>query len=411
LKRRVVVTGLGLVCSQGERPDEVFRAWCEGKSGTALQTVGDEPHSISLALAVCSTFNVEALLGRSKLSTMDRVSQLSTVAASSAWSDAGLDDLDDELRESVGVLWGTSGGGLQTTEKGYRSLFLSGRSRISPLSVVLGMCSAAASHIALKLRLGGDCLTYSIACASSAVAIGEAFRRIQTGQAEIMVAGGGEAMMPYGFLKAWDSMRVMAPSGTNPELSCRPFSADRQGLVIGEGAASLVLEDFESAKKRGANIYAELVGYGNSCDHFHLTAPNAEGQLRALKKALNDAALNVDEIDFVNAHGTATIEGDPVEISSLKALLGAQAPCTMISSTKSMHGHLLGAAGAIEVLATVMSLHNSIVLPTANLSLVDASCQGLDHVTSARAQTGSKVALSNSFAFGGSNAVLAIKAI
>jgi 3-oxoacyl-[acyl-carrier-protein] synthase II len=411
VKRRVVITGLGLVCSQGDQIEEVFKAWCSGQSGIATHSMGDAPHSITLALALSANFNAEAALGRSKLSTMDRVSQLSTVAASSAWADAGLDDLDDEFRESIGVQWGTSGGGLQTTEKGYRSLFLSGRSRISPLSVVLGMCSAAASHIALKLRLGGDCLTYSIACASSAVAIGEAFRRVQTGQAEIMVAGGGEAMMPYGFLKAWDSMRVMAPGGNNPEWSCRPFSADRQGLVIGEGAASLILEDYEHAKKRGVKIYAELIGYGNSCDHFHLTAPNAEGQIRALRKALKDASLNVDDIDFINAHGTATIEGDPVEISALKTFLGAQASTTMISSTKSMHGHLLGAAGAIEAVATVMSLHKSIVLPTANLNAVDDACQGLDHVTAARDSTGRTIALSNSFAFGGSNTVLAIKAI
>jgi 3-oxoacyl-[acyl-carrier-protein] synthase II len=411
VKRRVVITGLGLVCSQGEQPDKVFKSWCEGQSGIAVHTVGDEPHSITLALAISSSFNAETSLGRGKLTLMDRVSQLSTVAAASAWQDAGLDDLDDESRESVGILWGTSGGGLQTTEKGYRSLFLKGRSRVSPLSVILGMCSAAASHIALKLRLGGDCLTYSIACASSAVAIGEAFRRIQTGQAEMMVAGGGEAMMPYGLLKAWDSMQVMAPAGQNPEGSCRPFHADRQGLVIAEGAASLVLEDYEHAKKRGANIYAELIGYGSSCDHFHLTAPNPDGQLRALKKVVNDAQLNVSDIGFVNAHGTATIGGDPVEISALRTFLGAHAPKTMINATKSMHGHLLGAAGAIEILATVLSLRNNVVLPTVNLDHVDPLCQGLDHVTTAREGLGVKVALSNSFAFGGSNAVLAMKAI
>jgi 3-oxoacyl-[acyl-carrier-protein] synthase II len=411
VKRRVVITGLGLVCSQGAHPAEVFKAWCQGQSGIATHSMGEEPHSITLALAVSTTFNAEATLGRSKLSTMDRVSQLSTVAAVDAWRDAGLDDLDDELRESVGVLWGTSGGGLQTTEKGYRSLFLKGRSRISPLSVILGMCSAAASHIALKLRLGGDCLTYSMACASSAVAIGEAFRRIQTGQADVMVAGGGEAMMPYGLLKAWDSMHVMAPGGADPTQSCRPFHSDRQGLVIGEGAACLVLEEYEHAKARDAVMYAEVIGYGSSCDHFHLTAPSPEGQLRALKKAQQDASLNVGDIDFINAHGTATLEGDPVEVASLRRFLGPKAPTTMISSTKSMHGHLLGAAGAIEILATVLSLRDNVMLPTANLDKVDVSCQGLDHVTSTREGLQSKVALSNSFAFGGSNAVLAIKAM
>jgi 3-oxoacyl-[acyl-carrier-protein] synthase II len=412
MKRRVVVTGLGVVCSQGQSPEKVFHAWCNGESGIAMHTVGEAPFSITLPLSICTDFDGAATLGKSRLTTMDRVSQLSAVAALNAWSDAGLDQLPEEHREQACVLWGSSTGGLQTIERGYRELFIKERKRISPLSVILSMTNASASHIAMRLGLGGDCISYAMACASSSVALGEAFRRIQYGQADVIVSGGAEAMMPFGSLKAWESMQVMAPSADNVADSCKPFHAHRRGLVIGEGAAGFILEEYEHAKKRGAKMYAELIGYGSSCDHAHLTAPDKLGQLRALKGMLKDAEINASDIDYVNAHGTATLEGDPTEIASLVSLLGDHAAKTMVSSTKSMHGHLLGGAGAIECLSTVLSLQTKSIPPTAHLTEVDPACLGVDHVQqSGRSGVKIRTALTNSFAFGGSNAVLALRSL
>ncbi|WP_295958394.1 beta-ketoacyl-[acyl-carrier-protein] synthase family protein [Rhodoferax sp.] len=411
MKRRVAITGLGLVSSRGQSPAAAFEAWCNGVSDIALHDIGEAPYATAVPFALCVDFDPTAVLGRSRLATMERVSQLSAVAAISAWHDAQLEGLDTAQRDSACVLWGTGGGGTNTTERSYHDLFVKQRPRISPLSVVLGMHNAAASHIALQLGLGGDCLTYSVACASSAVAVGEAFRRVQSGQADIAVAGGAEAAMPFGIVKAWESMKIMAPAGTRPEASCRPFHAGRQGLVLGEGSAALILEDWEHAHRRSARIYAEIAGYGSSCDHMHLTTPDAQGQLRALRQALRDASVNPEDVQYVNAHGTATLDGDPVEIAALRTLLGAHAPNTLVSATKSMHGHLLGAAGAIEIMATALALQTQNVPPTAHLDQIDPACAGLDHVCgTGRAGVKLQVALSNSFAFGGSNAVLVLKA-
>jgi 3-oxoacyl-[acyl-carrier-protein] synthase II len=409
--RRVAVTGLGLVSSQGSDLERVFAAWCAGQSGIAEHEIGEAPQSLRVPYALCADFDAAPILGRPRLATMDRVSQLSTVAALAAWNDAQLDGLPGDAREQVSVHWGTGGGGTHTTERSYRDLYVKGRNRISPLTVVLGMHNAAASQIALQLALGGECLTYSVACASSAVAIGEAFRRVRTGETDLAVAGGAEAAMPFGMLKAWESLQVMAPAGSDAAQACRPFAADRQGLVLGEGAAALILEDWEHARARGARIYAELIGYAGSCDHSHLTAPDAKGQVRALDKALRDAGIVASDVDYINAHGTATREGDPVEVEALKTLLGAHAQNVAISSTKSMHGHLLGAAGAIETLATVLALHAQQVPPTASLRDLDPACQGLAHVQpTSKPPRALRVALSNSFAFGGSNAVLVLRA-
>ena len=410
MKTRVVITGLGLQCSQGSQPQHVFDAWMQGQSGIAVHQTGEGDFTATACMARCDDFDAAAVLGRTRLTTMDRVSQLSAVTALAAWDDAALAALDASARERVGTFWGTGGGGGHTTERSYRDLYVRQRPRISPLSVVLGMHNAAASHIALSLGLGGECLTYSVACASSAVAIGEAMRRIQSGEMDLAVAGGAEASMPFGGLKAWESLQVMAPAGEDPAQACRPFDAERRGLVLGEGAAALVLERLEHAQARGARIYAELVGYGGSCDHSHLTAPHAPGQLRALKQAMAQGGFVADEVDYINAHGTATQEGDVCEVEALKQFLGDRAAGVMISSTKSMHGHLLGAAGAIEALATTLALHRQMVPPTASLRHIDAACEGLSHVQGVGRQADLRVALSNSFAFGGSNAVLAWRA-
>ena len=413
--RRVVVTGLGQVTPHGRDVAAGYQALMQGRSAIRLNTVGEAPHAVQIASGVCEDFDAAALLGRGRAVTMDRFSQLTAAAGLSAWQDAGLapsDALTDAERESACVMWGVGGGGLHTMERSYHDLFLRGRTRISPLSVVMGMHNAAASHLAMMFGLGGACFTYSVACASSAVAIAEAARRIRGGECQVAVAGGCESALPYGAVKAWQSMRVIAEAANDDEAAsaCRPFDRQRRGLVLAEGAAALVLEDRDHALARGARIYAELAGAGTSCDHTHLTAPDAQGQLRALRAALAQAEARPGELGYVNAHGTATTEGDPVEIDALRLLLGDGASRVAVSATKSLHGHLMGAAGAIGALVTVMAVHTGSLPPTAHLTEVDPACDGLDHVMGAgRSGVDLPLALSNSFAFGGSNMVLAFR--
>ena len=414
--QRVVVTGLGQIAPHGRDVPAAFEALLNGRSALACHEVGEAPHCVTLPSAICPGFDAAAELGRARVLTMDRVSQLSALAAVAAWADAGLaaegaTGQAERERERACVMWGTGAGGIQTVERGYRDLFVKARPRVSPLSMVMGMHNAAASHIALLLGLGGDCLTYSVACASSAVALAEAMRRVRQGECALALAGGGEAAMPYGTVKAWLSMRVLAEADAAGAASaCRPFDAQRGGLVLGEGAAALVLEARDHALARGARIYAELVGAGGSCDHQHLSTPQASGQERALRAALDDARADVTELGYVNAHGTATVDGDPVEADALRRLLGPQAGRVAVSATKSMHSHLLGAAGAVEALVTVMALYTGHLPPTAHLAQVDPACAGLDHVQGcARHDTGVRLALSSSFAFGGSNQVLAFR--
>lgn len=413
-ERRVVVTGLGLVSPLGDRVEAVFGDLAAGRSGITFNAVGEAPHTAQIASAVCHGVDASALLGRGRAATLDRVSQMAVLAASAAWKDAGLEDLGQEERQGVAVLFGTGVGGAQTTEKGYRDLFLRNRSRLSPLTVVQCMNNAAAAHVAQLLGLGGTCFTYSVACASAAAAIADGARRIRTGECELAVTGGAEAALPYGVVKAWLSMQVLAPA-TDEEAarnSCRPFAANRAGLVLGEGSAILILEEREHAVSRGARIYAELAGSGSSCDHGHITAPLAAGQLRALRAALRDAGAAPDEVGYVNAHGTATPEGDPVEIDALRQLFGSAAEKLPVSATKSMHGHLMGAAGAIEALITVMAVHKAMIPPTAHRSEIDPACRGVDHVLGeGRELRRLPLALSNSFAFGGSNVVLAFRQV
>ena len=422
--RRVVVTGLGQVAPHGRDVVAGFNALLAGQSAITWQAVGDAPHGTALASAVCSEGDAAAELGRPRLATMDRVSQLSALAALSAWRNAGLGGgpalsgaapgahtLSPQTLDQTCVMWGTGAGGIQTLERGYRDLFVKGRPRISPLSVVMGMNNAAAGHLALLLGLGGACLTYSVACASSAVALGEAMRRVRWGDCDLALAGGAEAALPYGTVKAWQSMQVMAAADAHSApAACQPFDARRSGLVLGEGAAALVLESRDHALARGARIYAELAGAGSSCDHQHLSTPDAGGQLRALQAALRDAAANAADVRYVNAHGTATREGDPAECEALRRLFGADAARVAVSATKSMHGHLMGAAGALEALVTVMAVHTGHIPPTAHLQQIDPACAGLDHVQgSGRHGVDVSLALSSSFAFGGSNQVLVFR--
>lgn len=409
--RRVAVTGLGLVSPHGDTPDTVFDALLRGESAIRLYQPDDALQPLAIPAGLCTTFNPGERLGRARANGMDRFSQLATVAADSAWGDAGLDTHSDLPRDEAGVFWGTGGGGTVVIDRSYRDLFLRNRPRISPVSVVLGMNNAAAANIAMGLGLGGANFTYSVACASSAIAIGEAYRRIRDGESRLMLAGGSEAPLVYGVIRAWESLQVLALGDADAAPGvCRPFHARRSGLVLSEGAAALVLEDWDHAEQRGAKIYAELAGYGTSCDHTHLSRPDPVGQVRALQAAMTDAAMTADEVGYVNAHGTGTHEGDIAEIEAMRRTLGKHAAHTAISATKSMHGHLMGAAGAIEAIVTIMALHRQAIPPTAFLDEVDVNCAGLRHLSKSETASGLKAALSNSFAFGGSNAVLAFRA-
>ncbi|UCV11640.1 beta-ketoacyl-[acyl-carrier-protein] synthase family protein [Dechloromonas denitrificans] len=412
-QRRVAITGLGLISPYGGDLSDFFARLLAGESAVRHLLTDDIPRPLSIPFVSCPAFDADATLGRPLAGTMDRFAQLGTAAAFDAWQDAGLlRGQPAENRENWGVAWGTALGGTLAYEKGYRELWQKGRERVSPLSVILGMNNAANAHISIQLGLGGVSMSHTVACASSAIAIGEAFRRVRSGEATIMLTGGSDVPQAYGVARAWEALRVMASGDeTSSPTACRPFSADRTGLVLGEGGAALVLEDWEHAVARGARIHAELVGYGTSCDHSHLVRPEAAGQVRALHAALADGGLLADEIDYVNAHGTATAEGDPVEISALKAVFGERASRLAVSATKSMHGHQLGAAGAIEAIITVLALREQAIPPTAHLNQADPACLGVDHVTTARCGKPLRAALSNSFAFGGSNAVLAFRSV
>lgn len=412
-QRRVAITGLGLISPYGGDLSDFFARLLAGESAVRHLLTDDIPRPLSIPFVSCPAFDADATLGRPLAGTMDRFAQLGTAAAFDAWQDAGLlRGQPAENRENWGVAWGTALGGTLAYEKGYRELWQKGRERVSPLSVILGMNNAANAHISIQLGLGGVSMSHTVACASSAIAIGEAFRRVRSGEATIMLTGGSDVPQAYGVARAWEALRVMASGDeTSSPTACRPFSADRTGLVLGEGGAALVLEDWEHAVARGARIHAELVGYGTSCDHSHLVRPEAAGQVRALHAALADGGLLADEIDYVNAHGTATAEGDPVEISALKAVFGERASRLAVSATKSMHGHQLGAAGAIEAIITVLALREQAIPPTAHLNQTDPACLGVDHVTTARCGKPLRAALSNSFAFGGSNAVLAFRSV
>ncbi|MBI3432601.1 MAG: beta-ketoacyl-[acyl-carrier-protein] synthase family protein [Hydrogenophilales bacterium] len=413
--RRVAITGLGLVSPYGGDLTDFFARLTAGESAIRHLSTDDQPQPLSIPFVSCPAFDADAELGKPLASMMDRFAQLGMAAAFTAWADAGLPRAADAgSRDHWGVAWGTALGGTLAYEKGYRDLWQRGRDRLPPLTVLLGMNNAANAHISIQLGLGGVSMSHTVACASSAIAIGEAFRRVRSGEAPVMLTGGSDVPQAYGVARAWEALRVMAPGDAKTSAAaCRPFAADRRGLVLGEGGAALVLEDWEHAVARGARIHGEIVGYGTSCDHSHLVRPEVAGQVRALNATLADAGLAAADIDYVNAHGTATAEGDPVEIAALRAVFGERAETLPVSATKSMHGHLLGAAGAIEAIATVLALREQAIPPTANLNpdTLDPACSGVDHVFSGRHGVSLRTALSNSFAFGGSNAVLAFRAV
>ena len=415
-ERRVAITGIGMVSPFGGSVADFFERLIQGESAVRYLLTDDLPKPLSTPFVLCQGFASEQVLGKPLSMMMERFSQMALASALDAWKDAGFkkpaDSPDCLEQDNWGCMWGTALGGISAFERGCRNLWLHGREKISPLSVVLGMHNAANSHISIQLGLGGVSTSHNAACASSSIAIGEAFRRIRSGSSTVMLAGGSDVSQCYGIVKAWEAMRVMALGDeASSSSACRPFAADRRGLVLGEGAAALVLEDWAHAVERGAFIHAEMVGYGCSSDRTHLVRPEPAGQVRAMRAALKEGAVAPEEVGYVNAHGTATAEGDPLEINAIKTVFGECAAHLPVSATKSMHGHLLGAAGAIEAVVTILALREKAIPPTAHLAAggIAPDCEGVDHVLSGRRQVPLKVALSNSFAFGGSNAVLAFR--
>ena len=411
MKRRVAITGVGMVDPLGISIDNFFDRTIRGESSIRHYSTRDVPVPISIPAVYCPNFDGDEILGKPRTISMDRFSQMGLVAAFEAWTAAGLDINDKTHKPDVGVSWGTALGGTRIYEQGLKEMWLNGRERLPPLAVVMGMNNACASHIAIQLGLGNSSLSYTVACSSSSAAIGEAYRRIRDGEANMMVAGGSDTPLIYGVIRAWDAMRVLSPGNetTSPD-ACRPFDRSRSGLVLGEGAAALVLEDWDHAVARNAPIIAELAGYGSNCDHTNLVKPDSAGQIAAISLALEDAGLAADEIGYINAHGTATIEGDPNEIEALRGVFGSHAENLAVSSTKSTHGHLMGASGAIEAVITILSIKHGIAPPTANLKDIDPTCEGVRHIkVGDNNKFNLKTAISNSFAFGGSNAVLVFR--
>lgn len=404
--RRVVITGLGVISPVGQTASEFFVALATGRSGIRLVDPGISPGGRPFVAGQVD-FDPSAFWPPHRASQYDRATQFALAAVRQAVEDASL-VLGDEESFRAGVYWGTGLGGAESIEESYRNLF-AGNGRVRPTSVVLGMNNAAAGQISIVHGLRGPLLNVSTACASSAAAIGEAFHAVRDGYADVIVAGGSEALITEGNLAAWDAMRALAqPDLSDPPRSCKPFSADRSGLVLGEGAAALVVENAERAALRGARVYAELVGYGNASDASHISKPDAGGQVRAMRAALADARLEPADVDYVNAHGTATLVGDVVETAALKQVFGdrTQAPC--VSSTKAVHGHLMGATGALETVASVLAIRHGVIPPTAHLDHSDPECD-LDYVPNTMRSMDVQVAMTNSFGFGGMNAVVVVR--
>jgi 3-oxoacyl-[acyl-carrier-protein] synthase II len=404
-RRRVFVTGLGLVSPHGGDPAAAFERLYAGESAVRKVFSGSA-ESGNDALMAAAEFDPAGLIPKAQLFAMDRVSQMAVAAAHRAMSDAGV-LAGEHGPADAGVYMGCGLGGAQAIQDAYAIYYLRRSRKVKPTSVPLIMPNAPAAHISMRYKLLGPSFTYSVACASSALAIGEAFRAVRDGYLDQAIAGGAEAMLNDGSVVAWESLGVLAKEHADgPAASSRPFAADRTGFVLGEGAAALVLESEDGVRARGAQPLAEIVGFGASSDAHNLTQPAMGGQVRAMRLALADAALEPTAIGYINAHATATVVGDKVEIDAVKEVFGEHARALAISATKSMHGHLVGAAGALEFAITVLALQRRRLPPTANLTAPDPACD-LDCVPCrGREAPALEYALSNSFAFGGSNAAL-----
>ena len=403
MPRRVVVTGLGVISPIGSNRDEFWHALSAGRSGIRpLQSVDGSLLRFPNGAEV-QGYDPGRYFDDKTIGLLDRFAQFGVVAAREAVSDAGI-KWAQELQENTAIITGSCVGGQSTEDEGFVNLYRNNIPRVNPFTIPRTMANAAASRISLELGIVGPTYTISTACSSANHAIGQAFWMVRSGAAALAITGGSEAVFSLGFLKAWEAMRVVSPD------TCRPFSKDRRGLILGEGGAMLVLEPLEAARARGAHIYAEIVGFGMSSDAHHITQPSAEGAARAMRSAICDAAIQPEQVGYINAHGTGTPANDPTETAAIRQVFAAHVDRLAVSSTKSMHGHALGAAGAIEAVGTVLAIERGILPPTANYNEPDPACD-LDVIPNTARHAGVDCALSNSFAFGGLNAVVAFRRV
>ena len=401
--KRVVITGAGTVNALGLNVPDTLEAMREGRCGIGPLNFRDvERLSIQIGAQV-HNFDETALFNRQQLALYDRFTQFTLMAAREALAQSGL-TFSNELAERSGVVLGNSGGGMNTLDENYRTVYEGGKNRVHPFVVPKLMNNAAASHVSMEFNLQGPSFTVSTACASSNHAMSQAFQMVHGGLAPVMITGGSEAMLCFGGVKAWEGLRVMSKD------ACRPFSANRNGMVQGEGAGVFVFEEFEHARARGADILAEVVGFAMTSDASDIVMPSKNGAARAMAGALSDARLNPEDVGYINAHGTGTAANDKTECAAVADVFGAHADKLMISSTKSMHGHCIGGTGAIELLACIMALRDGIIAPTIGYEEPDPDC-ALDVVPNEAREAKVEVALSNAFAFGGLNSVLALRRV
>ncbi len=399
--KRVVITGAGTINALGHDVDQTLEAMREGRCGISELEFRDVERLAIRIGGQVKGYEPDERFNRQQLSLYDRFTQFTLIAAREAIGQSGL-EFSGELAARSGVVLGNSGGGMTTLDDNYRTVYEDGKNRVHPFVVPKLMNNAAAGHVSMEFNLKGPSFTVSTACASSNHAMAQAFQLVHGGASPVMITGGSESMLCFGGVKAWEGLRVMSKD------ACRPFSANRNGMVQGEGAGVFVFEELEHAKKRGAPILAEVAGFAMSSDASDIVMPSKQGAARAIQGALADARINADEVGYINAHGTGTAANDKTESAAVADVFGAHADKLMMSSTKSMHGHLIGATGAVELLACIMALRDGIVAPTIGYEEPDPEC-ALDVVPNVAREADVEVALSNAFAFGGLNAVLALR--
>ena len=401
MSRRVAITGIGVTCALGNNAAEFWSSLADGRSGIGPITTVDCSTLRFKNGAEVPGYTPGAHFDDKQANLMERFAQFAVLAAREAVEQAGV-TWTGELRESCAIVTGSCVGGKVTEDAGFHGLYGLKRNRVDPLTISRTMANAGASHISMEHGITGPSFTISTACSSASHALGQAFWMVRSGISDLAITGGSEAPFTFGFLKAWEAMRVVSPD------TCRPFSNNRGGLILGEGAAMFVLEPLDAARARGADILGEICGFGMSADASHITIPSAEGAERAMRKALQDAGLRPDAIGYINAHGTATRVNDVTETQALRLTFGACLDRIPVSSTKSMHGHALGAGGALEAAATVLALKHGLLPPTANFEERDPECD-LDVIPNQSRPASVEFAMSNSFAFGGLNAVLVFR--
>lgn len=401
MSRRVVITGLGIISAIGNNVEDFWANLSAGITGIGPITSIDTTNVKINVGAEVKGYTASEHFEKKELDMLDRFAQFCVYTAKQAVKDAKI-EFTPEMQDSTAVITGTSMGGELTHEKTLYELFKEGKTRAHPFTIPMVMLNSGASQVSMAFGLMGPSYTLSTACASSNHAIGNAFWLIRNGVCDMALAGGSETPFTWGYLKSWEAIRVVAPD------TCRPFSKDRQGMILGEGGAMVFMETLESAQQRGAKIYAEIVGFGMTSDASHITKPSQIGAEKAIKLALKDGGLQSTDIDYINAHGTATIINDAMEVAAVKNVFGDHTQHISMSSTKSMHGHVLGGTSALEAVATSLAVYHDLCPPTANYQEPDPECD-MDIVPNHAKKKTIRAALSNSFAFGGLNAVIAFK--